>query len=56
MKQNESINILFLLFCILLLGFVYLNTRMSSGFQKERSENKKVHVMQPEEGSPGYSH
>jgi len=54
MKQNESINILFLLFCILLLGFVYLNTRMNSGFQKEKSETQKVQ-MNPEQSSSNYA-
>ncbi len=29
-KQNETINVLFLLFCMLLLGFVYVNTKMNT--------------------------
>lgn len=32
MRQNNAINILFLLLCVLLLGFVYLNTRMIESF------------------------
>lgn len=28
MKQNDTINILLLFFCILLLGFVYVNSKM----------------------------
>lgn len=33
MRQNNAINILFLMLCVLLLGFVYLNTRMIESFK-----------------------
>lgn len=43
MKQNNAINILFLFLCVLLLGFVYLNTRMLDSFKlNDSSENMKV--------------
>ena len=53
MKQNETINVLFLFFCMLLLGFVYVNTRMNAGFhQKAKTENVKSQSAQPEQGTP----
>lgn len=46
-KQNTTINVLFVILCILLLGFVYLNTKMIDHFTEgNRSEN-----VQPVDGT-----
>jgi hypothetical protein len=42
MKVNNSINALFLAFCILLLGFVYINTRFMDEFELKRSTQKNL--------------
>jgi len=41
MKKNDTINFLFLVLCVLLLGFVYL-----SGKMPEKSANQKIKVAQ----------
>lgn len=42
MKVNNSINALFLAFCLLLLGFVYINTRFMDEFELKRSTENPV--------------
>lgn len=42
MKVNNSINVLFLAFCLLLLGFVYVNTRFMDEFQLKRNTENPV--------------
>ena len=49
MKQNNTINILFLLLCILLLGFVYMNTRMIDHFKLNEQTEGLNHVTEPAE-------
>lgn len=44
MKVNNSINALFLAFCVLLLGFVYINTRFMDEFELKRSTQKNLVV------------
>lgn len=46
MKQNNTINILFLVLCVLLLGFVYLNTRMMETF-KLHDHSESLNVVEP---------
>ncbi len=46
MKQNNSINVLFLVLCVLLLGFVYLNTRMMDTF-KLNDQTESLNVVEP---------
>lgn len=41
MKKNDTINFLFLVLCVLLLGFVYLSTKMP-----ERTTIQKSNVAQ----------
>lgn len=53
MKQNNTINVLFLFLCVLLLGFVYLNTRMIDSF-KMNDPTESMHIVEPDasNGSP----
>ena len=46
MKQNNTINILFLVLCVLLLGFVYMNTRMINHF-KLNEQTEGLNVTEP---------
>lgn len=46
MKQNSTINILFLVLCILLLGFVYMNTRMIDHF-KLNEQTEGLNLTEP---------
>lgn len=52
MKINNSINALFLAFCLLLLGFVYFNTRFMDGFELKRSTQTPTAPVDSEAGSP----
>ncbi|CAN5200978.1 hypothetical protein BH09BAC1_BH09BAC1_24480 [soil metagenome] len=42
MKVNKSINALFVAFCVLLLGFVYINTKLMDEFALKRSTETPV--------------
>ncbi len=46
MKQNNTINVLFLFLCVLLLGFVYLNTRMIDSFRLNES-TESMNIVEP---------
>lgn len=46
MKQNSTINILFLVLCLLLLGFVYMNTRMIDHF-KLNEQTEGLNITEP---------
>ncbi len=48
MKVNNSINALFLAFCLLLLGFVYVNTRFMNEFELKRSTETPVQPVNPD--------
>lgn len=52
MKINNSINALFLAFCLLLLGFVYFNTRFTDGFELKRSTHTPTAPADTEVGNP----
>ena len=48
MEQNDSINFLFLFLCILLLGFVYLNTQMmDQSYQQKQKATINQQVKAP---------
>lgn len=49
MKKNDSINILFLFLCVLMLGFVYVNSQMMDSFQSEdNTESYKNDTLIPD--------
>lgn len=43
MKKNKTINILLVLLCFLLLGFVYVNTQLMGNFQ----ESNQAELVEP---------
>ena len=42
MKQNYTINALLLVFCVLLLGFVYINSLVMDDYDAIRQEESRV--------------
>ncbi len=46
MRQNDTINILLLVFCILLLGFVYVNSVILDDQDRQREE-RSLNMEQP---------
>jgi len=42
MKQNYTINALLLIFCVLLLGFVYVNSLVMDDYDAIRQEESQV--------------
>ncbi len=48
MKVNNSINALFVAFCVLLLGFVYINTRFMDEFELKRNTEVPVTPIDPD--------
>lgn len=48
MKVNKSINALFLAFCLLLLGFVYINTKFMDEFELKRSTENPAPPVNPD--------
>ena len=49
MKVNNSINALFLAFCLLLLGFVYINTKFMDEFELKRNTENPVKPANPDQ-------
>lgn len=47
MKRNDTINILILVLCFLLLGFVYVNTRLMDNFE----ETEHTEMVSPDRDS-----
>ncbi|MFN8321484.1 MAG: hypothetical protein U0T74_02385 [Chitinophagales bacterium] len=41
MKTDTSMNVMLVVFCIVLVGFVLLNTRMSDAMQKKQATYEK---------------
>lgn len=50
MKQNNALNLLLLFMCVLLLGFVYLNSKMIDQFYLSKAEaDTKYELVVPNE-------
>jgi Na+-transporting methylmalonyl-CoA/oxaloacetate decarboxylase gamma subunit len=53
MKQNNAINFLLLFLCILLLGFVYLNSKVIDQFYVEKNKASYNQTMQQNDLNDG---
>ena len=53
MKQNNAINFLLLFLCILLLGFVYLNSKVIDQFYIEKNKASYNQTMQQNDINDG---
>ncbi len=42
MERNRTINLIFLMLCVLLMGFVYLNNKMAEAASKGKAEVEVV--------------
>ncbi len=41
MKTDTSMNLMLVVFCVILIGFVFLNSRMSEAMSKKQAEVEK---------------